>query len=210
MKFAVIIPDRGDRPEFLNHCIKQLERFTLIPDKVCIVCDPPKTDDFDIVSRIKEGIELVKQADIDLVFIMENDDFYPPDYFARFHPHFVNFEFFGDEYTTYYNLKNKTYRTWHHPRRSSLFTTGFKISALDRFQWPDDNERFLDIKLWQYANSRKRKFVRTDAIGIKHGIGKTGGKGHYMRFTDVDMDLKFLKSRVNGSIDFYKSIMEKL
>ena len=66
------------------------------------------------------------------------------------------------------------------------------MSALDGFEWPADNERFLDIKLWNWARqNRKMKFVDTGAIGIKgHNEGKTGGKGHTMKFPKLDKDLK--------------------
>lgn len=210
MNFAAIIPDRGDRPEFLQQCMKQIRRFTLQPTEVYAVSYPPSSDKVDLVQRVRAGISLASKNGIDIVFIIENDDFYPEDYFDRFAPFFPNYEFFGDDHTTYYNLKNKTYRTWHHPFRSSLFTTGFKISALNLFEWPPDDYPFLDIRLWEYAKRRKKKFIDSGAVGIKHGVGKTGGKGHYMRFTDVDVDLKFLKSRVNGSIDFYENMMKKI
>lgn len=206
MKFAVIVPDRGDRPEFFQHCMNQINRFTMKPNHVFCITNPPISENMDLTRRIREGCQLVLNVGLDLVFIIENDDFYPPNYFESFAPYFVNYEFFGDEFTTYYNLKNKTYRTWHHPGRASLFTTGFKISALDKFQWPADDEPFLDLRLWHYARSRKRRFVKTGALGIKHGVGKTGGKGHYMRFKDVDVDWRFLQSKVNGSIDFYKNV----
>lgn len=210
MNFAAIIPDRGDRPEFLQNCVKQIECFTLQPTEVFCIGHPPRSEEMDLVERVREGIHMAKQVGIDWVFIIENDDYYPPDYFERFAPYLEKYEFLGDDHTTYYHLKNKTYRTWHHPYRSSLFTTGFRISALNNFDWPPDNERFLDIKLWHYAKYKKKKFVDTGAIGMKHGLGKTGGKGHYMRFKDVDVDLKWLSTRVNGSMDFYKSIMDKL
>lgn len=206
MKFAIIIPDRGDRPDFLNHCMWQVGRFSLKPTHVFCINYAPQSENADLVQRIRVGVERAMAEAIDLVFIIENDDSYPADYFNRFQPHFEKYEFFGDDRTTYYNLRNKTYRTWHHPNRASLFTTGFKISALNNFSWPDDDELFLDIKLWQYARHRKKKFVDTGAVGIKHGLGKTGGKGHYMRFKDVDVDWRFLQSKVNGSLDFYKNI----
>ena len=210
MNFAVIIPDRGDRKQFFDHCLEQVAAFTLKPTFCYAVTYTPDSPEMDLTQRIKAGVQQAKDDGIDLVFIIESDDNYPANYFERFEPYFVNYEFFGDDYSTYYNLKNKTYRTWHHPGRASLFTTGFKISALNQFNWPADNERFLDIKLWQYAQRRKRKFVDTGAIGIKHGVGRTGGKGHFMRFKDVDVDLKFLREHTNGSFEFYKNIMQTL
>ncbi len=209
MKFAVIIPTR-DRPKFYDHCIEQLSAQTLKPSKVYVIYYPPDSEEMDLVQRVRIGLDCIKAEGIDLVFILEDDDSYPTNYFERFSPFFNNYEFFGDQSTTYYNLKNKTYNTWHHPGRSSLFTTGFKISALSDFNWPADNEKFLDIKLWHHARTKKRKFIDTGAIGIKHAVGKTGGKGHYMRMKNVDVDLKFLKQHTNGSFEFYQQAMKSL
>lgn len=207
--FAVIVPTR-DRRMFFDHCREQLDRQTLQPKARYYISYAPTSPEMDLVRRVKSGIELAQRDGIDLVFIVEDDDKYPDDYFQRFQPYLKDFEFFGDEFTTYYNLRNQTYRTWHHPNRASLFTTAFKISALNLFDWPADNEKFLDIKLWQYARRRKKKFVKTDAIGIKHNLGLVGGKGHIMRFNNVDTNLKFLREHTNGSFDFYQQIMKQL
>jgi hypothetical protein len=210
MKFAVIIPTR-DRPKCFERCKEQLANQTLKPSKVYAISYPSESDEMDLVERVKIGVDVAHADGIDLVFIIEDDDAYPKDYFARFEPFFDKYEFFGDEYTTYYNIRNTTYRTWHHPSRSSLFTTGFKISALDLFNWPANNEKFLDIKLWEYARRKKKIFIKTGAVGIKgHGEGKTGGKGHIMKLTIHDKDLSFLKSKVNGSFEFYQQLMKTL
>lgn len=206
MKFAAIVPDRGDRVQFFNHCVDQISRMTLKPDKVFAITYPPHSEDMDLVERVRCGIEQVIDIGIDLTFIIESDDSYPSNYFEQFQPYFDKYDFFGDAYSTYYNLRNKTYNTWHHPGRSSLFTTGFKISALEGFNWPADNERFLDIRLWQFAKGKKVKFVDTGAIGIKHAVGKVGGKGHFMKMRNVDVDYKYLQSKTNGSFEFYKNL----
>lgn len=210
MNFAVIIPDRGDRKLLFDQCLAQVAAFTLQPDKVYQVIYEPRSEDMDLVQRVKHGVSLAKSDDIDLVFVIESDDSYPKDYFERYAPYFNKYEFFGDQFSTYYNLKNKTFNTWHHPGRASLYTTGFKISALNAFNWPADNERFLDIKLWDYARRRKKIFINSGATGIKHGIGKVGGKGHTMRMQNIDVDLKFLESRTNGTFEFYKGLMKNL
>lgn len=210
MNFAAIIPDRGDRKQFFDHCLDQVSRFTLKPTKVYAITYPPDNDEMDLVKRLRVGVQMASDDGIDLVFVIESDDAYPKDYFERFAPFFKDYEFFGDETTTYYNLRNKTHRTWTHSHRSSLFTTGFKISALNLFDWPTDNEKFLDITLWNYARRRKKIFVNAGAVGIKHGIGKVGGKGHIMRMTHLDKDLKYLKANTNGSFEFYEQLMKTL
>jgi hypothetical protein len=208
-RFAVIIPDRNDRPELIQHCLNQLSRMTIKPDKIFHVNWPPISAHIDLCERVYDAVMRAKEFGIDLVFIIENDDYYPANYFERFGD--LNADFFGDDLTYYYHLKTRQYKSMYHPGRSSLFTTGFRISALGNFQWGGDV--FLDMRLWEHAkkNKLKKMFVNTGAIGIKHGIGKCGGKGHRMKMQNCDTHMSWLKSRVDPeSYLFYSEMSRKL
>lgn len=208
MKFATITPDRGDRPELLEFCRHQIHRFTTQPARSYFIStDPAPGGKVDIIPRVKEGIRRAANDGFDLVFIIENDDFYPRNYFD-FIP---DADFYGCRKTTYYNLLNRTWQTWSHPGRSSLFTTGFKISALEKsgFRWPADDVAGLDIRLWAHINKGGSKVngFMAGAIGIKHGIGKTGGRGHTMKMDNHDPDLSWLKAHVDQeAYVFYKTL----
>src|SRR5690606_6048878 len=152
-QFAVIIPDRNDRPEFTKHCLMQIQRMTLQPDKIIHVNWPAITNEIDLVERVYHGVLAAKGMGIDLVFIMENDDYYPADYFERFGD--MKADFFGDDLTFYYNLKSRSYSSFPHKYRSSLFTTGFRISKLKDFQWTGN--QFVDMRLWKWAKDNKVK-----------------------------------------------------
>ncbi len=161
---------------------------------------PPKSDSVDLVQRVKLGVSLAKQDGFDLCFIIENDDYYPSDYFDNI----PNGNLIGSETTIYYNLRNNTYQDFNHPRRSSLFTTGFKISGLGGFDWPPDDYPNLDMRLWAQRKGTMRK---TGAIGIKHGIGKVAGRGHSMTMKYSDTDWEWLKKHVDtDAFTFYKSL----
>jgi hypothetical protein len=214
VKFCVIIPDRGDRPELTEFCLKQLERMTLKPDAVIHVNHLPwMCGVYDLVDRVKLGTTTAETCEdkFDLCFIIENDDFYPANYFERFAPFFEDYHFFGQEFSDYYNLRNLSHNRFLHKDRASLFTTGFKISALNNFEWPANDKPFLDIEIWKYARHKKRKFIDTGAIGMKHGLGLCGGKGHRMNMPNRDYKMEWLKARVdNESFEFYKSMANKL
>jgi hypothetical protein len=208
-RFCVIIPDRNDRPDFTFHCLKQLSRMTVKPDEIIHVNFPPISEDFDLVERVYHGVMAAKSKGIDLCFIVENDDFYPINYFEKFGD--FNAEIFGDDMTYYYNIKLRAFSSLPHPGRSSNFTTGFRISALKGFQWTGDV--FLDIRLWKWAQDQKLKarFVHTGAIGIKHGTGLCGGKGHTMKLKNPDTTMMWLKGRVDkDSYLFYCEMSRKL
>jgi hypothetical protein len=208
--FATITPTRGDRPELLKFVTSRL----IDSDVPCyaIIDYKPKSEEIDLIPRIKKGVEDAKAAGYDFVFIVEDDDFYNKEYFTTYD--WQNHDFVGYSDTVYYNIKNKTYQTFEHENRSSLFCTGFRISALDRFDWPRDDYKWLDVKLWEYANRYNKRIQllkNNPTLGIKHGLGKCAGKGHSMLMKNGDGDLSFLKSRIDEeAFKFYTELMKKL
>jgi len=215
MNYCTITPSRGDRPGLLQFCVKQLQKINGVEHvmNAYIINEKPKSAEVDIVPRVRQGIEMAKRDGFEFVFIIEDDDFYPDNYFSLYGD-LSGLDFVGYSDTVYYNLKTGTYETLNHPGRSSLFCTGFRISALDRFNWPNDNEKFLDVKLWDYCMrySKNDKLLKGNpCLGIKaHGQGKVAGKGHVIPLKQRDNDdLSFLKSRVDEeSFQFYKQLME--
>ena len=178
-----------------------------------IINHTPKSDSVDLVLRVKQGYNMAKRDGFEYVFIIEDDDYYPENYFELFGD-FWNYDFVGYSDTVYYNLRNKTHQTFVHKERASLFCTGFKVSALEKFNWPNDNYTFLDIRLWEYANMSGKSIKllpNNPCLGIKHGIGKTGGKAHGMVLQNCDKDISYLRSRVDAeAFEFYKDFMDKL
>lgn len=200
-RYCAIIPDRGDRPEFTEHCLNQLAKHDWI--QPIHVKHKPLTSRPDLVERIKNGVESAKLSGFTHAFIVENDDWYHPEYFQKFTEDFV-----GYFDTVYYHIKNKTWERTTHPGHSSLFTTAFKISALDNFKWPRPDAVFLDIELWKYAMTKNYTIRKNNpCIGIKHGIGMCGGMGHRQTFPNKDYEMKWLASKVDhDSLELYKEL----
>lgn len=202
--FAVIVPTR-DRPEFFQFCKWQLDQQTIQPTARYYIAYEPTSPEIDLVKRIKSGVELATRDGIDIVFVVEDDDFYPSNYFETYLPLFSRVDFVGDNKTYYYNIKSCRWSLMRHPMRSSLFTTAFRISSLNGFKWPADNAKFLDLAIWDQAT--RVAFVESGAIGIKHGNGTCGGKGHKLRLDHDDRGMKWLSKQVTPEhLNFYKSI----
>lgn len=203
-EYCAIIPDRGDRPEFTEHCLSRLRSFKLPFDLAIIHVDyVPFGPQFDLIKRIQTGIQRAKHWGYKKAFIVENDDWYSESYFQPFDEDFV-----GYSDTIYYHIKNKTWEQTFHPKHSSLFTTAFKISALDGFIWPKPDMVFLDIELWKHA-MRKNYILKkgNPCIGIKHGIGKCGGMGHRQTFPYKDFEMKWLAEKIDEkSLELYKRL----
>ena len=206
-KFCAIIPNRPGREKLFDFCIYQLSKMTLKPDMVYNIDWIAIDDSIDISERIIDGINRAKADGFDLCFILENDDNYSEDYFKRY-GNMSEHDFFGSQETIYYNIRNRTWSRLNHPNRSSLFTTGFRISALKNFIFP--KTAFVDIALWDHAKSYRKKFIpNTGAIGIKnHGFGLCGGKGHTIQLSKQDAYYNWLRSNINReAFEFYMTIL---
>jgi len=192
----------------LEFCKRQVSKFTTHSYHI-IVDYKPVSSSVDISERILYGLCKAHELGVDFVFVTEDDDHYQPDYLSRFGD-VSQYDFVGCESTIYYHLGNRTWKKIDHPKRSSLFTTGFRISALKDFVFPA-NTPFVDIKLWEFANETKKriKFIKdTGAIGIKgHLEGKSGGAGHRMIMKNKDPQYKWLQQNVSKeAYEFYMTL----
>jgi hypothetical protein len=206
MSHMIVTPTRGDRPELLANCKRQVSRFDTSYEIHCIVDFAPDSKP-DIKERIRNGYETAIEHGVEWVVILEDDDFYPKDYLSKVVAQFDKSDFIGCEFSYYFNLKNRTWDKLEHRGRSSLYTTAFRVSAMKGFPWHRAHDVFLDQSIWNYAKRFRRTFVDAGAIGIKHGCGLTGGKGHRMVFKNRDPDLTWFESKVDKeSFQFYKSL----
>jgi len=207
-RIATITPNRGgERPKFMEFCKLQLGRMN--SESTIIIDHKPQGNVVDLVPRIKLGIETAKAMGIDRVAIVEDDDWYAQNYLDCIN--LDDYDFWGWGSTWYYNLRNRTWqRSYHQDTHSSLFCTAFRISALDGFKWPPDTHVWLDVELWRFARHNRRFFLsqgEPPCIGIKHGIGKVGGKAHGMEMKHKDPELAWLKANVNETaFEFYSKL----
>lgn len=207
-QFCTITPTRNDRPEFDEFCKHQLSRMKVKPDHSYFINYEPKSKDKDLTQRVKFGVELAKKDGFEKVFIIENDDWYSENYFNRPDAQFVGFK-----ETHYYNIMTERRTMIFHQEHSCLFNLSFDISALEGFLWPNDREPYLDLALWKQARKKARKRIlmklsdMPECIGIKHGIGLAGGKGHRMKLKRPDPGMEWLKERIDSdSFEFYKKL----
>lgn len=212
MKIGVIIPDKGDRPAFLKHCLDMMERQTIPPDFIRVVSEDSGIPGVDISWRYKKGIESIfNQSGCDVAFLIENDDWYKNTYIETMLTRWSiagKPDLFGIATSVYYHIKLKKYKALMHPNRSSAFSTMVTPAVLGR-EFCADNEAFFDLYLWK-SGLLKQTFVPSQQIclGIKHGSGLCGGKGHQESFPydKDDHDSSYLKSVIDTkSFNFYES-----
>lgn len=209
MKLAVLIPDRGDRPLFLENCLRMLKAQTLQPDIIEIVNDPPLSADRDITWRYRTGYDRLRKKGVTLIALWENDDYYHPTYLETMVSHWNDQgcpDIIGQQYTIYYHIREFASFTFNHKMRSSAMNTLLRADM--DFKWCPDNEPFTDIHLWTVLKGVTIYPAKIICIGIKHGIGLCGGRSHIDRLLRYekgkDHDLRFLKANMDKvSFDFY-------
>lgn len=219
MKIGIIIPDRGDREKLLSNCLCMLhdqtawrehELLLSIIDEAII----KSSDQCDIVPRVRAGYERMTTLGAEIIFIIENDDWYAPDYIETMIKAWESFgkpDLFGTCYTIYYHLQLKAYKKMLHDQRSSLMNTMLK-PGLD-IKWPVDIEPYLDLHLWQMPSIKSRIVFRPEkiiSIGMKHNVGKCGGAFHAVDKSSErwyeNPDNGFLKDTLDPeSFEFYNN-----
>jgi glycosyltransferase involved in cell wall biosynthesis len=215
MKVAVLIPTRGDRPRFLENCLRMINNQTRKPDHVLVVDDAPVNSSKDITWRYRIGYDRLRGQNFDVIALIEDDDWYSPQYLEKMlltwenagRPHL-----FGTTYTIYYHIGVLGYFTMNHHQRSSAMNTLIKPDL--NFKWCPDDEPFTDLHLWKTIPGKLFTPEQLIGMGIKHGVGLCGGNSHSDRLHRYekkyvgtpDPNREFLRSVVDEkSYSFYEN-----
>jgi hypothetical protein len=220
MKIGVLIPTRGDRGDLLAHAKWLLGRQTIQPHELMIVDYPPISDDYDITPRYRYGCEKLFENNCDIVLFWEDDDWYSKEYIDFMVTSWENAgkpKIFGIGYTHYYHISVNKFRKFTHPHKASACCSMVTKEILN-IVFPKDNDPYLDSAMWKQLSPPPHLPNCTVSpekiyhIGIKHGIGLSGGVKHHdqnsydRNFID-DSDKKFLKMNIDDfSLNFYSSI----
>ena len=209
MKIATLTIDRVDRPKMIEQCKRLIKRQSRKPDMEIYVTEPSVSSAIDIVPRFRSGWLEAKKNNIDIIVVIESDDWYSRHYLDFLLANFslLGFDAFGWTNSLYYNICNQTYQTHNHPNRASLYTTSFKVSSLNDFKWPKDDYKFLDIPLWKHFKNKDffHNPINDNIIGIKHNEGIRAGIGHKATMKNKDVEFKYLESIIGEDVEFYKT-----
>jgi len=210
MKFAIIIPTRKDRPAFIEQCKFLIKRQSLQPNEVIWVDYEPTSNNKDITQRYRMGVELATKNGHDFVVFWEDDDWYDKDYLLWLTTEWRNNNlpnFFGVGETYYYHIMLGKSHHMKHVNRTSAFCTLAKLPW--KCSWPIDSYPFLDMHIHKSTQVKTINFPKNKiyAIGIKHGIGLSGGGGHSttFRFYQTESREWFYK-QIGEDRHFYDSV----
>ncbi len=217
MRVTAIIPTRGDREAFVEHCKFLLARQTRQFDRVIWVDDPPLTGEKDITFRYRKGISEAAPVS-DVIFLWEDDDWYHEKYVENMLAAWEmngRPQVFGLASTCYYHLESRRGKILKHRGRASAMSTIISSAAVENIQWPSDTEPFFDIRLWKSLRGVAIDTEELLCVGIKHGVGLCGGMGHRSGWSGYDniddARMSWLSAVVDPeSFSFYTKISRSL
>lgn len=197
MKMSVLTCT-NNRPEALALCEFYVER------QMSDVYEHVVVDGGGFWENMKKGLEIV---DGDAVVIMEDDDWYPPDWVAWCEAALMKFELFGQRDIFNYHIPSGGYE---HvvPKRgnAAMHATAFRASLIPEILAipKDEGKPRLDVAIWQLPVLK----TKTDELRVISMKGMPGTKGysdahersHYRRF---DRDGSVLKSKIGTDAELY-------
>jgi len=206
----------GGRPDAWALCQNYMHRQTRRPDHWLVLddCDPqtafvdgvvrpswrwkPKTENT-IRKNLLHALRQSLLVDFDVCFLMEDDDWYAPEYIERLAPAAMeNRGMVGLKHSYDYNVRFRGFRenkndghctgastAWHRDATASLLEAiqNNNVPTLDRFMW----RKTPDVP--------KAKFARHDFVGIKGmpGRGGTVRTHRQEHLVNPDPDMEKLK-----------------
>lgn len=199
--FTVVTPT-GDRPEAFALCCKYIQRQTRQPDAWIVVDDgatstlAPDLPYLKYVQRDRtrdiEGqhtlpvqlLEALNHVRTDAILIMEDDDWYAPDYcekmLAMFEEHSRPL-LVGQGQTVYYNVKVRKYFVHYNRAHASLQQTAFHVALADDLRklckrCYTRNDPYVDLRMWRTFGCKKSLLLDAtySSIGIKGMPGRLG------------------------------------
>lgn len=191
----------GDRPESFARLERYMARQTLRWSKWIVVDDghtptvptlgqayirlpPGKSPKESFAANYRLGLECARASKY--VAIIEDDDWYAPQYLTNLIPVLYDHELAGESQAKYYHVPSRRYRFMGNGHHASLCQTAFRGELIPRIlPLLSDESAFLDVRLWNLGNEvgdePVSKHLRPSvfSVGLKGLPGRAGiGCGH--------------------------------
>jgi hypothetical protein len=228
----VLITPTGSRPKQFELCMQWMKQQTYTGKVVWIVVDDcfPKTidilnEDFRenwlIIKKypkplweigkntqgrnLKIAIDIINVFPkdwVEAIYIIEDDDYYKPEYLQTMKYCLKGFTLAGEVKTVYYNIKYKMFKEMANTSHASLFQICFTADALPILE-KYLNDGFIDINFCKNIKNINLFEANKLAIGIKGLPGRPGiGIGHRQKGI-LDINLNKLKELIGEDYKYY-------
>lgn len=155
--------------------------------------------------NLLKGLEVV--SDDARLVIIEDDDWYAPDWLSRVAERLENSgcDLVGEPCARYYNLALRRGRQLRNGAHASLCSTAMRGPAIASFRQACLRQpTFIDLELWRHRGSR-HLFDGHRVVGIKGLPGRGGiGMGHRNDFRGTeDPGLTLLRQWIGDDVELY-------
>ena len=153
------------------------------------------------------GINASENYDIEAIFIIEDDDYYRPEYLDQMMKRLTGFQVIGEVNTIYYNVYFRRYVANGNHKHASLFQVAFTPDLVPVFR-KCYMDKFIDSMFFRLLNGNGVNLFTANnlAIGIKGIAGRPGiGAGHRRQMNmRPDLDMRYLTSLIGEDAKLYE------
>lgn len=207
-ELVTIITPTGDRPEAFARCERWMREQRYSGPVQWIVIDdgavPTKINDADVVitlspmedhslcRNLREALPHIQGKHI---FVIEDDDFYGPDYLSVMVGRLQHADLVGEFGAKYYYLNEQRWRHRHDEQHASLCRTGFNRVVLETLEQCITNTEHpsVDLRLWSAWSGSKFSWVDSAGtsrmcVGLKGSAGRQSYGWSPTRDSEHDRD----------------------
>jgi len=234
--FTIITPT-GDRPIPFALCCQYVQRQTVLPAEWIVVDDgregPTQVPDLPWVKYIRrqnrefpnhsltmQMVRALQEVTTDHVIIMEDDDWYSPNYCEYMLGLLRGRDIAGIGNTVYYNVPERRYFVHDNREHSAWCNTAFHRRLFPKIQQTAQdchrrNYPYMDLTLWRNGKGWSKRLDLSNpkiTIGIKGMPGRLGTcSGHRStdRFTQDTHTCRFLRRTIGDDVGLYTPYMRQ-
>jgi|WetSurMetagenome_2_1015567.scaffolds.fasta_scaffold23034_2 hypothetical protein len=157
--------------------------------------------------NLAAGMKEIKKLDPEFIFIIEDDDYYSPQYLDQMMLRKQSYDLIGEKNTIYYNVMNKRWCINGNDKWSSLFQTAFTPNVIPVFD-KLYNEKFIDYVLFRKIKNINLFNAGNLGVGIKGQPGRAGiGAGHgYIHNMLLDENMVKLRELIGDDFRYYSDL----
>lgn len=146
----------------------------------------------------------------DKVFIIEDDDWYHPEYLESYSVLLDKFPIVGEFNAKYYSVTKQAYKEMRNFEHASLCQTAFRTEHTSLFNYAiHSGNLYFDIDFWGFVTKNNLPYCaitnKNLCIGMKNLPGKGGiGVGHTQKDYIYDANHARLRSWIGDDVSFYQ------
>lgn len=169
--------------------------------------------------RYNMDVLIQRVTNCDYVFIIEDDDWYAPEYIEHCIWLMQKYCAVGEINNKYYHLPTQQYKEWKNTGHASLCSTAMRFSHLDWLNRAvNSGELFFDLVLWRLLRADKVSAIMYEGhpngkscmnVGMKGLPGRMGiGGGHQPAGQGFapDTNWQVLQSWIGDDVSIYKGL----